>query len=115
MTETSPLIAGHLKGHLYTTGRILEGVQVKIGEPKNQLGAGEILVKGPNVMAGYYKNSVLTNDAFTVDGWFKTGDLGLFDSKVQLRIMGRSKNLILGPSERGKYLPGSHRSSHQPR
>jgi len=103
LTETSPLIAGHLKGHLYTTGRILEGVQVKIDEPKNQQGAGEILVKGPNVMAGYYKNPVQTADAFTSDGWFKTGDLGVFDSKAQLRIMGRSKNLILGPSGENIY------------
>jgi long-chain acyl-CoA synthetase len=103
LTETSPLIAGHLKGRLYTTGRVLEGVQVKIGEPKNQRGAGEILVKGPNVMAGYYKSPVQTAEAFNSDGWFRTGDLGLFDSKSQLCIMGRSKNLILGPSGENIY------------
>ena len=103
LTETSPLIAGHLKGRLYTTGRVLEGVYVKIGEPKNLQGAGEILVKGPNVMAGYYKNPAQTAEAFTADGWFKTGDLGLFDSRAHLRIMGRSKNLILGPSGENIY------------
>ena len=103
LTETSPLLAGHLKGRLYTTGRILQGVTVKIAESKNPEGAGEILVKGPNVMAGYYKDPVQTAEAFTEDGWFKTGDLGLFDSKDQLRIMGRSKNLILGPSGENIY------------
>lgn len=103
LTETSPLIAGHLKGRLYTTGRILEGVQVKIAEPKNSQGAGEILVKGPNVMAGYYKSETQTAEAFTTDGWFRTGDLGLFDTHSQLRIMGRSKNLILGPSGENIY------------
>jgi len=102
LTETSPLVAGHLKCRLYTTGRVLAGVTVKIGEPKDHRGAGEVLVKGPNVMAGYYKDPVRTAEAFTPDGWFKTGDLGLFD-RGHLRLLGRSKNLILGPSGENIY------------
>lgn len=102
LTETSPLVAGHLKCRLYTTGRVLPGVTVKIGDPKDERGAGEVLVKGPNVMAGYYQDPVKTAEAFTSDGWFKTGDLGLFDHG-HLRLLGRSKNLILGPSGENIY------------
>jgi long-chain acyl-CoA synthetase len=102
LTETSPLVAGHLKVRLYSTGRVLTGVQVKIAEPRNEQGAGEILVKGPNVMAGYYHDPERTAEVFTPDGWFKTGDLGLF-RKDHLFIKGRSKNLILGPSGENIY------------
>jgi len=103
LTETSPLVAGHIGGNLFSTGRILKGVEVKIAEPKNDQGAGEILVKGPNVMAGYYKDPVKTAEVFTQDGWFKTGDLGLFDKQGHLYIKGRSKSLILGPSGENIY------------
>lgn len=103
LTETSPLVAGHLKEHLYSTGRVLQDVEVKIAEPRNQQGAGEILVRGPNVMAGYYKDPVRTAEVLSADGWFRTGDLGLFDKKGHLYIKGRSKNLILGPSGENIY------------
>jgi long-chain acyl-CoA synthetase len=103
LTETSPLVAGHLDGNLYSTGRVLDGVEVKIAEPRNEQGAGEILVRGPNVMAGYYRDPVKTAEAFTPDGWFRTGDLGVFDKTNQLHIKGRSKNLILGPSGENIY------------
>jgi long-chain acyl-CoA synthetase len=102
LTETSPLVAGHLGVELYSTGKVLGGVEVKIGEPKNAQGAGEILVRGPNVMVGYYKDPALTATVL-VDGWFRTGDLGLFDKKQHLHIKGRSKNLILGPSGENIY------------
>ena len=103
LTETSPLVAGHLGVRLYSTGRVLDGVRVKIGEPRDLRGAGEILVKGPNVMAGYYKDPEKTAEVFTSDGWFRTGDLGLFDAHQHLHIKGRSKNLILGPSGENIY------------
>ena len=58
---------------------------------------GEIVVKGPNVMVGYYKNPQATSDAFTPDGWFRTKDLGFFDRRGNLYIRGRLGNMILGP------------------
>jgi long-chain acyl-CoA synthetase len=103
LTETSPLVAGHLKEHLYSTGRVLEGVQVRIAEPFDERGAGEIQVWGPNVMAGYYKDEGRTREVMTADGWLRTGDLGTFDKAGHLYIRGRSKNLILGPSGENIY------------
>lgn len=103
LTETSPLVAGSLKSPVYSTGPVLSGVQVKIAEPRNDQGAGEILVKGPNVMLGYYKDPVKTAEVLSPDGWFRTGDLGRFGEKGALFIKGRSKNLILGPSGENIY------------
>ena len=103
LTETSPLVAGHLKGRLYSTGRVLRGVEVKIAEPRNEQGAGEILVRGPNVMLGYYRDPAKTAEVLSSDGWFRTGDLGAFDAHGHLHIKGRSKNLILGPSGENIY------------
>lgn len=103
LTETSPLVAGHLKESLYSTGRVLDGVEVRIAGPRNDQGAGEILVRGPNVMAGYYKDAQRTSEVLSSDGWFRTGDLGSFDRKGHLHIKGRSKNLILGPSGENIY------------
>jgi long-chain acyl-CoA synthetase len=56
---------------------------------------GEILIKGPEVMAGYYKNDEATKNAFTRDGFLKTGDMGEFDAEGNLRITGRIKDLII--------------------
>jgi long-chain acyl-CoA synthetase len=103
LTETSPLIAGHLGCRLYTTGRPLAGVEVRIAVPRDARGAGEVQVRGPNVMAGYYRDPEKTREAFTEDGWFCTGDLGRLDSHGHLRLLGRSKNLILGPSGENIY------------
>ena len=64
---------------------------------------GEIQVKGDNVMAGYYKNKEATLEAFTKDGWLKTGDLGVVDQDDVIYIKGRSKNMILGPSGQNIY------------
>ena len=105
LTETSPLIAGdNAKNTLYrSTGRILQNVTVKIDNPDPETGAGEILVKGPNVMKGYYKNPELTAEVFTDDGYFRTGDLGTIEGEGYLYIKGRIKNLILGPSGENIY------------
>ena len=103
LTETSPLVAGHLGCRLYSTGRPLDGVRVRISEPRDSQGAGEIQVKGPNVMAGYYRDPGRTSEVFTEDDWLKTGDLGVFDHKGHLHIKGRSKNVILGPSGENIY------------
>lgn len=100
LTETAPLIAGMAVGvrKLQSTGQIVKGVEVKINNPQKYSGEGEIWVKGPNVMMGYYKEPKLTSEVITKDGWFKTGDLGLLDDNNDLFIRGRSKNVIIGSS-----------------
>ena len=80
----------------------MEGVSIKIDQPDKE-GEGEILIKGPNVMRGYYKRPELCNEVFTPDGWFKTGDLGSMDAKGRLTIRGRIKTMILGPSGENIY------------
>ena len=91
LTETSPIIAVNpLDGYKFNTvGRIIEGVEVKIADDK------EILVKGPNVMEGYYNNQAQTDETFDRDGWFLTGDLGYLDSDNYLTVIGRKKEMIV--------------------
>jgi long-chain acyl-CoA synthetase len=105
LTETSPLIAGCAPKitRFRSTGTILPGVVVKLDSPDPETGEGEILVKGPNVMKGYYRDEEKTTEVFTKDGWFRTGDLGVFDKDGFLYIKGRSKNMILGPSGENIY------------
>ncbi len=100
LTETAPLLAGvaPFETRLQSTGPALEGVTLKINNPAKYTGEGEIFAKGPNVMLGYYKEPALTKEVITEDGWFKTGDLGLFDDNGFLYIRGRSKNVIIGAS-----------------
>lgn len=105
LTETSPLVAGAgpKKTRIGTIGPVLRNVQVKILGADEKTGIGEIAVKGPNVMKGYYLEEELTRNVFTEDGWFKTGDLGNFDKKGYLAIKGRCKNMILGASGENIY------------
>ena len=105
LTETSPLVA---YSAVYKTtpgiiGGTIPGVEIKIGDKDPQTGIGELLVKGPNVMQGYYNAPDLTKEAFTEDGWFKTGDLFMMDKRGHLAIKGRSKNMILGASGENIY------------
>jgi long-chain acyl-CoA synthetase len=104
LTETSPLVAGTrpFRFPFRSVGKILKGVEVRIVD-KNEEGIGEILVRGSNVMKGYYRDEVRTKDAFTQDGFFKTGDLGYMDKKGYLFIKGRLKSLLLGPSGENIY------------
>jgi len=99
LTETAPLVTGTSphKFHFRCSGSALKGVELRIAE------AGEIQVRGPNVMMGYYRDEKRTRDTFTEDGWLKTGDLGRLDQKGQLFINGRLKALILGPSGENIY------------
>lgn len=104
LTETAPLLAGagtH-QTKLQSTGFAVQGVALKIHEP-NKKGVGEIWAKGPNVMNGYYKNPEATSEVLTTDGWFRTGDLGKFDSNNRLYIKGRMKNTIVGASGENIY------------
>ena len=105
LTETSPLIAGcGPKETVYrSTGPAIEGVTVRIAEPDRKTGEGEIQVSGPNVMRGYYRDDERTREMFTEDGWFRTGDLGIMDSRGTVFIKGRLKNMILGPSGENIY------------
>ena len=106
LTETSPLIAGGRIGSeikVGSTGLPMVGVDVKIADANPENGEGEILVKSPSVMLGYYKDEEQTKEVMTEDGWFKTGDLGYLDEDGYLFISGRSKNVIIGSGGENIY------------
>lgn len=105
LTETSPLLAGCSPSltRYQSTGFNLPGQHLKIDNPNSVTGEGEILAKGPNIMKGYYKDEEQTRRVFTEDGWFRTGDLGIFDKDNYLYIKGRLKNMVLGPSGENIY------------
>ena len=95
LTETSPVIAVE-NDHAMKVGSVgkpLPSVEVKI-ENKDEKGIGEIVVKGPNVMIGYYKNNSATEEVFSDGDWFHTGDLGYIENGY-LYITGRKKNVIV--------------------
>ena len=104
LTETAPLLAGAVDGmlRLGSTGPLLQGVEGRIENP-NAEGIGELVVKSPSQMIGYYKNEEATKAVFTEDGWFRTGDLACFDKDGWLYIKGRLKNMILGSSGENIY------------
>ncbi len=104
LTETSPIIALNPVEHfkIESVGSYFAGhMQMKILDP-NEDGIGEICVKGPMVMQGYYNLPEETAKVFTEDGWFKTGDLGWLDSENYLMLSGRAKNMIV--TEGGKNV-----------
>ncbi|HJV65089.1 MAG TPA: AMP-binding protein [Geomonas sp.] len=103
ITETSPVISAESPGNtrLGTVGKLLPDVQVRIDNP-NEDQIGEIVVKGPNVMQGYYKNPEATAEVLN-DGWYRTGDLGRLDPDGYLSICGRVKNLIVTPNGKNVY------------
>jgi long-chain acyl-CoA synthetase len=105
LTETSPLVAGSPpeSARFRSTGFPVSGARIMIDNPDPATGEGEILVKGPMVMKGYYKDPKRTAEVTTPEGWFRTGDLGVFDRDGYLYIKGRLKNLILGPSGKNIY------------
>ncbi len=105
LTETSPVVTGAKvnETRLGSAGKPLVDVEIRIEDADPETGVGEIYIKGPNVMKGYYKNEKLTKEVLTDDGWFKTGDLGYLDEDGYLYIKGRSKSMILGPSGENIY------------
>ncbi len=105
LTETSPLLAGcnPAHTHLHSTGPALKGVTLRIVGAKGPHSEGEIQAKGANVFKGYFKDEARTREAFTEDGWFRTGDLGLVDEKKRLFVRGRLKTMILGASGENIY------------
>ncbi|MCL2070508.1 MAG: AMP-binding protein, partial [Treponema sp.] len=120
LTEAAPLVAGDMfqRFPFRSTGTALRGVEVRISVNVKANGSangsaangtagygsiGEIQVRGPNVMMGYYRNEEQTREVFTADGWLKTGDLGSIDKRGNIFVRGRSKALILGPSGENIY------------
>jgi long-chain acyl-CoA synthetase len=105
LTETSPLLAGAVPGKtkIGSTGIAMDGVQLRIANADPFTGEGEIQAKGENVMRGYYKAPEATNEVFTEDGWFRTGDRGCFDKQNMLHIKGRIKTMIVGASGENIY------------
>jgi long-chain acyl-CoA synthetase len=105
LTECSPLVtfSSMQEQKMGSPGHAISEVQIRIESPDPETGIGEILVKGPNVMKGYYKNQAETHRVFTEDGWFITGDRGYLDRDGFLFITGRSKNVIIGPSGENIY------------
>ena len=95
LTECAPLVAGNNDFYYKAAscGMPIPNVEYKIDNPNDE-GVGEIIVKGPNVMLGYYENEEATKNVLK-DGWFHTGDLGYVDDEEFLYISGRSKNMIL--------------------
>jgi len=105
LTETSPLIAGCAPSvvRFRATGTVLETLQVRIANPDPITHIGNIEVKGETVMKGYYRDKERTEEAFTEDGFFKTGDLGILTKDNYLYIKGRSKNVIVASTGENIY------------
>jgi long-chain acyl-CoA synthetase len=103
LTETSPILALNSPNNFKddAAGLPLPGIDIKIHNPDSD-GVGEVYAKGPNIMLGYYKNQGATADVFEGE-WFKTGDLGFFDSDGFLHISGRKKNVIISKSGKNVF------------
>ena len=105
MTECAPLIT-YEDWYRYayrSCGKCIDNMEMRIDSANPATHEGELLVRGINVMMGYYKNEEATQAAFTKDGWMRTGDLGIIDKEGNLFLKGRNKNLILGPSGQNIY------------
>ena len=111
LTETSPLLTFNLPGEapLDSVGKAIRGVDLRI-DPKARKrkarvrpkGQGEVLARGPNVFSGYRNLEEKTREAFTEDGWLRTGDLGFMDNEGNLHLLGRVSTLIV--TEGGKKV-----------
>lgn len=105
MSECGPLISysGWEKYKLKSTGKLVDSMKVKIDSADPYNVVGEIVVRGNNVMYGYYKHNEATEKVLDKDGWLRTGDLGIIDEDDFIYIKGRSKSMILGPSGKNIY------------
>ncbi|MCI0522959.1 MAG: AMP-binding protein [Bacteroidales bacterium] len=105
MTECGPLISYRSwdTTQLGASGKAVDTLEVKIDSPDQENIVGEIILRGDNVMLGYYKNEAATKEVIDEDGWLHTGDLGVIDKDGNIYIKGRSKNMLLGPSGKNIY------------
>lgn len=105
LTETAPLITNACVGKTVvgSIGVPSWGIEVKLQNVNPETGEGEIIVRGDNVMLGYYKDPERTMGVLSDDGWFRTHDLATVDSKGRFFIKGRLGNMILGPSGENIY------------
>ncbi len=105
MTECAPLISyvGHASSKVGSCGKIVSRMEMKVtsDDPENK--PSELLVKGTNMMTGYYKNPEATAEAIDEDGWLHTGDLVTVDSEGFIFIRGRKKNMLLGANGQNVY------------
>lgn len=104
MTECGPLITyiPPQEAKISSVGKIVSRMEMRVDSPNPACEAGNLWVRGANVMLGYYKNDKATYEVMK-DGWMNTGDLCTVDEDVYLFICGRSKNMILGPSGQNIY------------
>jgi long-chain acyl-CoA synthetase len=104
LTETSgaATVTRFEDNKIGSVGTPLKGVDVKIDEP-NEEGIGEVLIRGPVVMSGYYQNPEANREVFTSDGFFRTGDLGRLDKEGHLYIAGRKKDVVKLPSGKNVF------------
>jgi long-chain acyl-CoA synthetase len=113
MTETAPFISVNRfepgQNRFGTVGLPVPGIEIKIDQPDGE-GEGEILVKGDNVMPGYYKRPELNQQVFTADGWFRTGDIGTFVFDRFLKITDRKKDIF--KTSAGKYIAPQPLQNH---
>lgn len=105
LTETAPLICAAAPGEtcVGSTGRKVRCCEVRLDNVNPATGEGEIVVKGPNVMLGYYKDYERTRSVLSQDGWFRTGDLACVDKKGRYFVKGRLGSMILGSSGENIY------------
>ncbi len=105
MTECGPLISyrGWDTTQLGASGKAVDTLEVTIDSADPEKIVGEIILRGDNVMLGYYKNEAATKEVIDNDGWLHTGDLGVIDKEGNIYIRGRSKNMLLGPSGKNIY------------
>ncbi len=103
LTEAAPTVSieNDFDVRLGSVGKPIKNVEIKI-EGRDEQGIGEVLIKGPNVMLGYYKNEEATKEVL-VDGWYHTGDLGYLDKDGFLYITGRKKNVIVQKNGKNIY------------
>jgi long-chain acyl-CoA synthetase len=103
LTETSPIVALNPVEHYKeaSVGKVIPRVEMRIREPDAE-GRGEILIRGPVVMQGYYRNEAATREVLSEDGWLSTGDVGYLDRENYLFLTGRKKSMIV--TEGGKNV-----------